>query len=132
MPIPVSLMDTIATLSAELTETSICPCSGVYYQWADAKSTGCTVRLHFSEPDRVAAGERVFSVAVQGRTVIDRLDVVRESGGWNRAVVREFTDVRADGDIRIDLTSIHGRPLLCGVEIVAKDVNRDDQDVLNN
>jgi outer membrane protein assembly factor BamB len=88
---------------------------------SDPQSTRYTVRLHFSEPDAVVAGERVFGVALQGNTVIEKLDVAQESGGRNRAIVREFRDIEADTHVRIDLTPIVGRALLCGVEIVAKE-----------
>ena len=40
-----------------------------------------TVRLHSAEPDDVKLGERVFDVAMQGKTVPQRFDVVREAGG---------------------------------------------------
>jgi len=70
---------------------------------SEAKSEPYTVRLHFSEPAPVAAGERVFDVALQGRTVIERLDISQVSGGRNSAIVREFTDVEADSDLRISL-----------------------------
>ncbi len=88
---------------------------------SDSKSTRYTVRLHFSEPDPVAVGERVFSVSVQGNTVIEQLDIAKESGGRNRAIVREVTNIEADSNVRIDLSPVHGRAILCGVEIVAND-----------
>ncbi len=94
---------------------------------SDAKSEPYTVRLHFSEPAAVVAGERVFDVALQGRTVIERLDVSQASGGRNSAIVREFTNVEADSDLRISLKPVHGRTLLCGVEIVASDLDIDNE-----
>ncbi len=39
------------------------------------------VRLHFAELEDVAPGERVFDVLVQGKTVVENLDVVKEAGG---------------------------------------------------
>ena len=44
-------------------------------------------------------GQRVFDVAVQGTTVLKGLDIVREAGGRNRALVKEFTDVEASEQI---------------------------------
>ncbi|MFO0845286.1 MAG: PQQ-binding-like beta-propeller repeat protein [Gemmataceae bacterium] len=40
-----------------------------------------TVRLYFLEPDAVAPGDRVFDVAVQGKTVLPRLDVAEQASG---------------------------------------------------
>ena len=92
---------------------------------SDANANFYTVRLYFSEPDPMVAGERIFSVALQGNTVIEQLDISKNSGGRNVALVREFTDVEADTALHISLTPIHGRALLCGVEIVASDFDRD-------
>ena len=88
---------------------------------SDSKANRYTVRLHFSEPDPVAVGDRVFSVSVQGNTVIEQLDIAKESGGRNRAIVREVRDVEADSSVKIDLSPVHGRAILCGVEIVEND-----------
>ena len=54
------------------------------------ESSQYTVRLHFSEPDQLAAGKRVFAVSLQGKSVLEQLDVSQEAGGANRAIVREF------------------------------------------
>ncbi|MCH2202904.1 MAG: PQQ-binding-like beta-propeller repeat protein [Fuerstiella sp.] len=89
----------------------------------ETDSSRYTVRLHFSEPDSLGAGERVFDVQLQGETVIERLDVSEVSGGSHTAFVREFTDVKAESDVRVSFKPIHGRPILCGIEIVASDLN---------
>ncbi|MFI6299743.1 malectin domain-containing carbohydrate-binding protein [Nonomuraea sp. NPDC050790] len=60
-----------------------------------------TVRLRFTEPAHTEAGKRVFSVTAEGRTVIQDLDVYRESGGKNRPLERRFTVRVTDG--RLDL-----------------------------
>ena len=78
-----------------------------------------TVRLHFAEPDAVSSGERVFDIALQGKTVAENVDVVRDSGGRNMAMVREFQGVEAGSSLTIDLTSTIGRPILSGIEVVA-------------
>lgn len=81
-----------------------------------------TVRLTFLEPDRLAAGQRVFDVALQGQLVLDDFDVCREAGGPNRAVVKEFHGVRIAGELTVTLTpSEEGhRPILSGIEAVAE------------
>ncbi len=84
-----------------------------------------TVRLHFLEPETgVGPGRRVFDVALQGKAVLRNLDVVREAGGTNRAIVKEFHGVRVAGDLTVTLTPAASaslrEPILCGVEVVAE------------
>ena len=79
-----------------------------------------TVRLHFAEPEHTQPGRRVFDVALQGRSVLEAFDIVRAAGGPRRAVVREFKGVKATEELEIALTSRTGRPLLCGLEILAE------------
>jgi outer membrane protein assembly factor BamB len=80
-----------------------------------------TVRLHFLEPDAVPEGARVFDVAVQGKTVLRRLDVRRKAGGVGRGWVYECKEVVARGEITVALTPAVGAPVLSGVEVVAQD-----------
>ena len=78
----------------------------------------CTVRLHFAEPDNTLPGERVFDIALQGKPVADNVDIARESGGSNVAVVREFRNVFAGASLKLDLIPRAGRPVLSGIEVV--------------
>lgn len=78
-----------------------------------------TVRLHFSEPEGRAAGERVFDVALQGKTVLEGLDVAALTSG---TLVREITGVQVGGELRIRLKAAPGSkapPVLSGVEFIA-------------
>jgi len=52
-----------------------------------------TVRLHFADPDNDAPGRRVFDVRMQGEDVLRSLDIVGETGGRWRTLVKEFKDV---------------------------------------
>ena len=52
----------------------------------------CRVTLMFCEPHYAAAGQRVFSVAIQGRKVIDQLDIFAKVG-QNRALDYVFNDL---------------------------------------
>jgi hypothetical protein len=60
------------------------------------------VRLHFLEPDDLPPGERVFSVSVQGKKVLQSLDVVQEAGGKNHSLVKEFGGVAVTNDLVIE------------------------------
>jgi hypothetical protein len=77
-----------------------------------------TVRLLFSEPDGLKPGERVFDVALQGGDVLKDLDIVREAGGPDRGLVKEFI-VPAGKDLKLAFTAKKGQPLLCGLEVFA-------------
>jgi len=83
-----------------------------------------TVRLHFLEPDDVEPGERVFSVTVQGKPAIERLDVVKAAGGRNRSLVKEIRGVEVKDRLVIDLAadpaSKQQATVLSGVEIQAE------------
>jgi len=83
-----------------------------------------TVRLHFAEIDDVQPGQRVFDVAVQGKTVFKGLDIAGEAGGKNRTLVKKLSHVEASDQIVIELTPqgqpSDGRvsPTISGVEVV--------------
>jgi hypothetical protein len=81
-----------------------------------------TVRLHFAEPESRQPGERRFSIALQGRTVLEGLDVVKEASGPNRGLIREFRGIEIGGELRIELTPASNRQatLLSGVELIAE------------
>ena len=82
------------------------------------------VRLHFAEPDDVAAGQRVFDVKLQGRVVLKDFDVVREAGGVRRALVKTFAHVEAGAEMTLELVPRGGAatagtaPILSGWEVV--------------
>jgi hypothetical protein len=84
----------------------------------------CTVRLYFVEPDGRGPGQRLFSVRVQGQTMIEELDVSAEAGGPNRVLMKGLPAVRVGRELTISLTPTSASPIqapvLCGVEIVAK------------
>jgi Malectin domain len=80
-----------------------------------------TVRLYFTEPDGLKAGERRFSVAILGREVLKDFDIVKESGGPGRALMREFKGITAAEEMTVTFRVGVGSPLLCGIEILAEE-----------
>ena len=83
------------------------------------------MRLHFAEPDKeCAAGDRVFDVALQGKTVLRDFDIVAEAGAPLRGVVKEFKGVMVSKELTVKLTPSESArvsaAVLCGVEIVAE------------
>ena len=86
-----------------------------------AAARPCTVRLHFAEPAASAkAGERVFTVSLQGKDVLRDFDIVKAAGGPRRAIVKEFRNVKIAGDLTVEFTAKTGKPLVCGIEVVAE------------
>lgn len=84
-----------------------------------AKDRSYTVRLHFIEPDDAQPGQRVFDVALQGRPVLQNLDIVKETGHPRRPLVKEFTGVRVTGDLHVTLTpATHHETVLAALEII--------------
>ena len=79
-----------------------------------------TVRLHFAEPAAGAkAGDRVFTVGLQGDEVLKDFDIAEAAGGPRRAVVKEFRSVEAAADLAVAFSAKKGEPLICGIEVVA-------------
>lgn len=82
-----------------------------------------TVRLFFAETEENEIGRRLFNVSIQGRQVLEAFDIVKEAGGINRPVVKEFKGINVTDDLRITLTppaESQVGPLLCGIEIIAE------------
>jgi hypothetical protein len=78
-----------------------------------------TVRMHFAETWVTQPGQRVFSVAANGKPVIQDLDVLGETGGRQRtAIVREFGVSLPRGILSLSFTSAHQVPMVNGIEIV--------------
>lgn len=81
-----------------------------------------TVRLHFVEPDTaVRPSERVFRVLLQGKTVLDRLDVIAETGTVLHSITKSFSGVPIADKLAVELEPLSSRaPVLCGVEVAAE------------
>jgi len=82
-----------------------------------------TVRLHFAEPDDVREGQRVFDVALQGKVVARGVDIFKEAGGRNRALVKAFKNISATRELTLELRPRAGKmtaatvPVLSGIEV---------------
>ena len=85
---------------------------------AIVKASPHTVRLHFCDPSSTSAAERVFSVSLQGQTVIKGLDIVAVAGRSQKTLVLEFPHIAIGNELTIDLSAQQGQTVLCGVEIV--------------
>ncbi|MCP4639369.1 MAG: hypothetical protein GY851_03000, partial [bacterium] len=81
------------------------------------------VRLYFAEMGDAGPGDRVMTVRVQGKKVLDDFDVVQEAGGPRRTLVREFEGVNVKDALEIELAQSGDAnlgPILSGIEILAE------------
>lgn len=86
-----------------------------------AQQSSWTVRLYFNEPRPLEAGQRVFSIQLQGKVVAETCDVVREAGGANTTLAKSFENIASDNYLTVELTPINDSskpPILSGVEIL--------------
>ena len=81
------------------------------------------VKLHFAETYEGIkdVGERVFSVAIEGKTVLPNLDVFKEAGKQGfAAVVKEFEVEVKDGELTIEFAPKVQNAMINGIEVAAK------------
>ena len=80
-----------------------------------------TVSLLLIEPQTLVAGDRVFDIVLQGKTVAAGVDVVAEAGCVRRAVLRKWDRIDVRRQLEISFVPKPGVKLpyaaLCGVEI---------------
>ena len=82
-----------------------------------------TVRLHFFDPERLPAGQRVFNVSLQGQPVLTEFDIAAQSAGSEQTIVREFPNIPIPSRLEIGLDTGEGMeesPVLSGVELIAE------------
>ena len=87
-------------------------------------ATAYTIRLYFTEPDKLPAGRRVFNVSLQDRVVLTDFDIAKEAGGPGRTLVKEFKNVAVPNELHIHLTpserSAVDSAVICGLEVIAE------------
>jgi len=85
-----------------------------------------TIRFHFAEILGAVPGERVFDVRAGGKTVLENVDVVKDAGGPNRALVKEVTGVKPAGTLTVEfvakdkVVTKDNCPILSGIELIAE------------
>jgi outer membrane protein assembly factor BamB len=79
------------------------------------------VAVQFVEPEAITAGDRVFDISLQGKTVAKGFDIVAQAGAPRRAIVRQWEGVLVRGRLEIVFTAPAGskRPYaaVSGVEV---------------
>jgi len=89
-----------------------------------APSGTYTVTLKFCEPHYDAVGKRVFNVKLQGKRVIEKLDIFAEVGK-NRALDYTFEDVKADtGLLEISFENVVEFPCIAAFVVQGQGTTR--------
>jgi len=76
------------------------------------------VELLFAEPEYEAPGKRVFDVLLNGRTVIERLDLVKHSGAGRPALLSFHTCAAGGEGIKIEFRAAVGPPLVSAILVI--------------
>ena len=78
------------------------------------------VKLHFAETFSgiTGPGQRVFTVALNGNTVLSNFDVYAQAGGADAALSETFPVTVTDGQVTITFTSGRENPEINGIEII--------------
>ncbi len=82
------------------------------------------VTVYFSEPEDIGAGERVFGLMVQGKQVIDDLDIVELTGGSRRIYSIEVKEVQVIDNLDLDFVWHEGSlpPVVSGIEFILNEL----------
>jgi xylan 1,4-beta-xylosidase len=81
------------------------------------------VRLLFAETQMKKEGERSFDILINGKRLAAHFDILKEAGGPNQAIDKEFRDIHpdADGNIHIQLVASGQDAKVCAIEIIKQD-----------
>lgn len=89
-------------------------------------SSTYSIRLYFVELQSKPAGERVFNVEIQGKTVLKNFDIVKETGGVERDIVKTIEGVKVEDKLVIDFQpselAPNSKAILSGIEIISDDL----------
>ncbi len=82
------------------------------YTFPVPEGQGYLVRLHFAEIFDDGAGRRLENIFINRRAVLTNFDIYSAAGGMNKALVKEFPNVRPNrqGNISIRVTSTADSP----------------------
>jgi hypothetical protein len=91
----------------------------------DQKADTYTVRLYFAALENDKAGQRVFDVQLQGKTVLKSFDPFVAAGAAQKANVSEFEHVSVTDKLVLDLvtsaTTLDAAPIISGIEVLRTD-----------
>jgi len=77
-----------------------------------------TISLYFCETADISAGDRVFDIRVQNAPPVRGVDILKETGAKNTILIKEFRNIRINGELNVKLIPVKGLPVLCGIRAV--------------
>ncbi|MDB6123990.1 MAG: Endo,4-beta-xylanase precursor, partial [Pedosphaera sp.] len=81
------------------------------------------VRLHFAELVYSNSNQRVFNVGINGTQMLTNFDIISETGGQNKALIKRFNTVAdANGQISLQYSSIIDQAKSSGIEILTNTI----------
>ncbi|MEM7396212.1 MAG: malectin domain-containing carbohydrate-binding protein, partial [Verrucomicrobiota bacterium] len=86
-----------------------------------AEAQTYTVRIYAAEENGLEPGQRIFGIDLNGVNVLSDFDIARESGGAGKGIVKTFTGIAIEKDLKVDLKPAEGSPrppLICGIELI--------------
>ena len=91
-----------------------------------------TVRLGFAKLPNDTEGNRVFDVKLQGKTVLESLDVAQAAGPLGQVVLREFEGVEVVENLTVELVPVNGANAKVAPTVIhTLEVNREQLRVSN-
>jgi hypothetical protein len=84
-----------------------------------------TINLFFTETEEIKPGKRVFDLKIQGNTVLQGFDIVKEAGGSRILHVESFEGIELSDQLIIECTKGEEAmpPVLCGIEVILESAN---------
>ena len=85
-----------------------------------------TLRLGFASPST----RRVFDIKIQENVVLEDLDILKEAGGVNQAVIKEFFGIHVENNLSLELIpdmtdpEINQAPVINFIELIREDIPR--------
>ncbi len=77
-----------------------------------------TLKLHFADLAHTETGKRIFDVTVEGQKVLANLDIVKDAGGGNTALVKTVSANVTGGVLNLNLSASVDYPSIAGIEIL--------------
>jgi hypothetical protein len=78
----------------------------------------CDINLYFSEQEVNRVRGRIFSLEIEGKVVLDHLDVLKEAGGKNKILIKSFRNIKVDGSLDLLFHPHKGSAVISGIEII--------------
>jgi beta-galactosidase len=80
--------------------------AGPIQTWRDLTPGKITVDLYLADSYQNAAGQRLFDIAINGKTVAKDLDIFAAAGGKNRALIETFVVDAPEGRVRLSVPRV--------------------------